>query len=68
MKDNLVYILLGIILAGFFSLILHYLVGHHIVRNLKRFKSFIKNEEQVEIKKEIVSSTPELPETRNNVE
>ncbi len=46
-KDNLVYILLGIILISFCMLIIHYLVGHHIIRRLKRaFK--IATEEDIE--------------------
>ncbi len=53
LKDNIIYILLGIILAGFIGLILHYLVGHHIIRNLKRFKSFVRREEIEEDKKVI---------------
>jgi len=45
-KDYLVYILIAIILMGVVILITHYMVGHHIIRNLRRFKQFIKKEEQ----------------------
>ncbi|MDQ3245051.1 MAG: cohesin domain-containing protein [bacterium] len=45
-QDNIVYILLAIILMGFFGLLLHYLVGHHILRNLRRFRAFVTREEK----------------------
>lgn len=45
-KDYLVYILLAIILLGIVALITHYMVGHHIIRNLKRLRDMIKKEEQ----------------------
>lgn len=44
-KDNLIYILIGIILIGFSALILHYLVGHHIIRNLRRAFKIVQKEE-----------------------
>ncbi len=45
-KDYLVYILIAIILMGVVILVTHYMVGHHIIRNLRRFKQFIRQEEQ----------------------
>ncbi|MEK7227470.1 MAG: cohesin domain-containing protein [Patescibacteria group bacterium] len=46
MKNNLVYILLFIIFAGLIGLILHYLVGHHIIRYLRKAAELVKKEEQ----------------------
>lgn len=48
LDDYLIYILIAIIIAGFIGLLLHYLVGHHIVRNIKRAVAIIKKEEQNE--------------------
>ena len=45
-EDNLIYILLFIILAGLIGLILHYLVGHHILRYLRKVRELVKKEEQ----------------------
>ncbi|OHA91889.1 MAG: hypothetical protein A3J09_00045 [Candidatus Zambryskibacteria bacterium RIFCSPLOWO2_02_FULL_51_21] len=45
-KDNLVYILLAIILAGLIGLTFHYLVGHHIIRYLRKASELVKKEEQ----------------------
>jgi hypothetical protein len=45
-QDHLVYILLLIILVGLVSLILHYLVGHHIIRYLHKAMELVKREEQ----------------------
>lgn len=44
-QDYLVYILISIILAGFIGLVLHYLVGHHIIRYLRRASKIMKREE-----------------------
>jgi hypothetical protein len=43
--DNLVYILLAIILIGLSILIIHYVVGHHIIRVIRKAKSLIKSED-----------------------
>lgn len=51
-KDNLVYILLFIILLGLITLVTHYLVGHHIIRYMKRVFSLMKKEEAQEILRE----------------
>jgi hypothetical protein len=53
-QDYLVYILISIILAGFVGLIFHYLVGHHIIRYLRRAFKIMKKEEEEEIDKNIV--------------
>lgn len=45
-KDYLVYILLAIILLGIVVLVTHYMVGHHIIRNIKRLRDMIRKEEQ----------------------
>jgi hypothetical protein len=45
LKDNLVYLLLFIILAGIIGLIFHYLVGHHIIRYLRKAAELIEQEE-----------------------
>jgi hypothetical protein len=44
-KDYIVYILLFIILSGLVGLILHYTLGHHIIRHLKEFKDSMKKDE-----------------------
>jgi len=44
-KDYIVYILIFIILAGLIGLILHYTLGHHIVRHLKEFRESMKKDE-----------------------
>lgn len=41
-KDYIVYILSGIILAGLVSLIIHYLVGHHVIRYMRRIRAMDK--------------------------
>ena len=43
--DALVHILAGIILLGLLGLIVHYLFGHHIIRNLRRLSRMIRQEE-----------------------
>lgn len=43
--DYLVYILIAIILIGFITLAMHYLVGHHILRSIRRFRQILNNEE-----------------------
>lgn len=43
-KDYSVYILIAIILLGFIILILHYLVGHHIIRYIRRIIEILKKE------------------------
>ena len=45
-KDNLVYILLFVILAGLVGLIFHYLVGHHIIRYFRKAVELVKKEEK----------------------
>ncbi|MBX4200201.1 cohesin domain-containing protein [Candidatus Parcubacteria bacterium] len=45
-KDNLVYILLIIILAGILGWIIHLLFGHHIVRHMRRALQIVKKEEE----------------------
>lgn len=45
-KEYLVYILLAIILLGVVVLVTHYMIGHHIIKNIKRLKDMIKKEEQ----------------------
>lgn len=51
-KNNLVYILLGIILLGLLGLIVHYLFGHHIIRNLRRLSKMVRQEEAAEAAEE----------------
>lgn len=48
-QDNLVYVLFFIILVGLIALILHYLVGHHILRYLRKARELVKKEEQAGI-------------------
>jgi hypothetical protein len=45
-KDYLVYILAGIILLGLSILIFHYLMGHHILRAIKRVRKVMKREQE----------------------
>lgn len=52
LRDNIVYILLFIILLGLFILITHYLVGHHILRYMRRVFLIMKKEEAQEVLKE----------------
>ncbi|MEK7564319.1 MAG: cohesin domain-containing protein [Patescibacteria group bacterium] len=42
-KDYIVYILLSIILLGFTMLVIHYLVGHHIIRAIRRTREILNN-------------------------
>jgi len=44
-QDYLVYILIFIILAGLVGLIIHYLIGHHIIRYMRRIISIMKRED-----------------------
>lgn len=48
-KDYLVYILAGIILLGLVMIIIHYLVGHHIIRHLRRVRALLKKEEAADL-------------------
>lgn len=50
-KDYLVYILIAIILLSFIMLILHYLVGHHIIRYINHIKQILKKEKIEEAEK-----------------
>lgn len=50
-KDYLVYILIAIILLSFIMLILHYLVGHHIIRYIRHIKQILKKEKIEEAEK-----------------
>lgn len=43
-KEYLVYILLAIILIGIVALIIHYMIGHHIIRNIQRLREMIKKD------------------------
>lgn len=52
-KEYMVYILGGIILLGLFMLMIHYLVGRHIFRYLKKARLLMKKEELVELEKEV---------------
>jgi hypothetical protein len=47
-KDNIVYVLWAVIIFGLLGFITHYLVGHHILRHVKRFVSFMRREEKRE--------------------
>src|SRR3989344_4016179 len=50
-QDYLVYILIAIILLGFVMLILHYLVGHHIIRYISRVRQALRKEKIEEAEK-----------------
>lgn len=50
LQENLVFILSLIIIAGLIGLILHYLVGHHVLRYLRKAIELVKKEEQAEEK------------------
>jgi hypothetical protein len=43
-KDYLVYILVFIILSGLIGLIVHYTVGHHVIKHLKEFRDSLKSD------------------------
>lgn len=43
-KNYLVYIVLAIVFLGFVILIIHYMVGHHIIRKIQQFREIIKAE------------------------
>jgi hypothetical protein len=62
-KNYLVYILAGIILLGFVILVIHYTVGHHIIRHLKRMFQIIKKEEVEEILQK--TNNIDKPDTEN---
>lgn len=57
-KDYLVYILLAIILLGIVVLVTHYMVGHHIIRNIQKFRDMMKKEEQPP---QVPPQTPQPP-------
>lgn len=63
-KDNLVYILLAIILAGLIGLIFHYLVGHHIMRYFRKAVELVDEEEQALDRYK--AKTEQLNETSSN--
>lgn len=66
LKDNIVYVLLFIILLGLTILITHYLVGHHIIRYLKKAFVLMKKEEAQEIlHQEQVTELSEKDDTLN---
>ena len=50
-EDYLVYILIAIILLGFVMLILHYLVGHHIICYISHIKQILRKEKIEEAEK-----------------
>lgn len=52
LKDNLLYILIAIVLAGFVAIIIHYLFGHHIIAKIKKIRALLKKEEQEESQKD----------------
>lgn len=41
-KDNIIYILLFIILSGLIGLILHYMIGHHIIKKVHHARKLLK--------------------------
>lgn len=43
LKDNIIYVLLLIILIGLVAIILHYLIGHHILRGLHKVKNILSD-------------------------
>lgn len=45
-QDYLVYILLGIIILGLVMLLIHYMLGYHIIRAIRRFRLILKNEKE----------------------
>lgn len=53
-QDYLVYILAFIVMAGLVGLIIHYLVGHHILRHIRRAFAIVREEEQAEEKQQNV--------------
>lgn len=44
-NDYLTQILISIILVGILSFLLHYLFGHHIIRNIQKFRQMVKKED-----------------------
>jgi hypothetical protein len=48
LTDNLVYLLILIIAAGLIGLTFHYLVGHHIIRYIRRAFELEREEEQAQ--------------------
>ena len=60
-NDYIVYILAGIILLGLVMLLIHYLVGHHIIRVIRRARQIINNESSQE---DIVAKTIEKTEVK----
>lgn len=64
-REYAVYILLTIILLGLVMLVIHYMVGHHIIRYLKRLRLIIKKEEEVEKLIEIRQDEQELRQIEN---
>ena len=49
LEDNLIWILLGLLLALILGMIIHYYAGHHIKRGVKRVQQFIYKEEPIYI-------------------
>ena len=45
-KSNSIYLLSIILVIWLVTMALHYLVGHHVLRNIRRIKAMIKKEEQ----------------------
>ncbi len=60
--DYPVYILLGIIILGFIVSILHFLIGHHIIRYIRRVRQLLKKE-KIEEEKKIEEVEKTLPPT-----
>jgi len=48
LKNNLVYILAILLFFAFVGFVTHYLVGHHIIRYIRRFIEFEKKEEMID--------------------
>ena len=56
LKAHLVPILLGIIMIGILGMILHYFVGHHIIRYWRRARQLMRQEElQTEVQNDMMT-------------
>lgn len=61
-QEYLVYILIAIIFLSFAVLIIHYLVGHHIIRYIGHIRQIIKREEIEEEEKRLASENNNISE------
>ncbi|MBX4206190.1 hypothetical protein KW784_00110, partial [Candidatus Parcubacteria bacterium] len=67
LKNNLVYILALIIFAGLAGLVFHYLVGHHIIRYLRKAVELVQKEERMPPQAEHAPEEPhEITDTHSS--